>query len=44
MGKQKSLLDEGIEVLMRLRKAFHGDEETQKHINAILDKLYYIKY
>ena len=42
--KEKLLIDEGIEVLLKLREAFQGDEATQNHINAILDKLYYIKW
>ena len=44
MEQQKTLLDEGISVLVRLRKAYHGDEKTQEHINAVLDKLYYIAW
>lgn len=42
--EKPTLLDEGISVLIRLRSAFTGDAETQKHINAVLSKLYYIKY
>ena len=44
MKKEQTLLDEGIQVLIRLRTAYHGDTETQGHINAVLDKLYFIKY
>ena len=44
MEKQPTLLDESIAVLIRLRKAYEGDQTTQAHINAILEKLYFIKY
>ena len=44
MEKEELLLDVGIKVLSRLRKAFQGDEETQEHINAVLDKLYNLKW
>lgn len=33
-----------VAVLMRLRKIYHGEPETQDHINYILTKLYNILY
>lgn len=38
------LLDTSVAVLVKLRKIYHGDNETQSHINFILDKLYNIKF
>lgn len=38
------LLDTSVAVLVKLRGIYHGDNETQSHINFILDKLYNIKF